>query len=129
MWSADRHFFGAEDCATFSDLFWNHSGLWVPGVASGAALGVDGGWGDGSVSPDRGASPGAGHGEIDAIRSGSAVGGQGSGETVSEGRKGRGEGEHTGGGSHAGEVEGVAGGVEVAVEQGGVFAPQIERDG
>ena len=75
------------------------------------------------------ASPGAGGGEVDAEGAGGAVGGEDFGEAVAELGEGGGEGMETGDGGHAGEVQGVAGGVEVAFEDCGVFAAEGESGG
>ena len=88
------------------------------------------GCGAGSVvGPGLRCSPAAAGGEVDAEGAGGAVGGQDFGEAVAELRECGGEGMEAGDGSHAGEVEGVAGGVEVAVEDGGVFAAEGEASG
>ena len=56
-------------------------------------------------------------------------GGEERGEAVAElGQRG-GEGEQAGGDGGAGEVQGVAVGVEVAVEEGGLLAAQVEGGG
>jgi hypothetical protein len=69
-----------------------------------------------------GCSPGAGGGEVDAEGTGGAVGGEDFEEAVAELRERGGESVQTGCGGHAGEMEGVAGGVDVAVEGCGIFA-------
>ena len=80
----------------------------------------------GVVGPGLGKAPGSDGSEVDAEGSGGAVGGQDLGETVAELREGRGQGLKTGYGGHAREMEGVAGGVEVAVECGWIFASKGE---
>ena len=76
------------------------------------------------VGPDLGRAPGAVGGQVDAERPGGAVSGQNFVETVADLRESCGEGVKTGDGGHAGEVKGVAGGVELAVEVAGSLPPR-----
>ncbi len=78
----------------------------------------------GVVGPGLGCSPEAGGGEVDAEGTGGAVGGQDFGKAVTNLRKGGRKGVEPGDGGHAGEVQGVAGGVEVAFEGCGVSAAE-----
>ena len=77
---------------------------------------------DGVVGPDLGCSPDSRGSEIDAEGTGGAIGGQDFREAVAELGQGGAEGMETGDGGHARKVQGVAGGVEVAFEDCGVFA-------
>ena len=94
-----------------------------------AALGFGGCGVRGVVGPGLGCAPGAGGGEVDAEGAGGAVGGQDLGEAVANLREGGGEGVQAGDGGHAGEVQGVAGRVELAVENCGIFAAKREGGG
>jgi hypothetical protein len=76
-----------------------------------------------------GFAPGTGGGEVDAERAGSAVGGQYFCEAVAELRQRGSESVQAGGGGHSGEMQGVTGGVESAVEGRGVFAAERESGG
>jgi len=88
-----------------------------------------GGGVDGCVGPDLGSAPWAGDRQVDTEWSGGAVGGERLGQAVAEWGERCGQREHTSRRGHSGEMEVVAGGVEVAVERGGIFAAQSQRGG
>ena len=83
----------------------------------------------GVVDPGLSCSPGAGGGEVDVEGAGGAIGGQDFGEAVAELRERGGKSVQAGERCHAGEVQDVAGGVEVAVQGCGVFAAEGEGRG
>ena len=74
-------------------------------------------------------APGAGGGEVDPEGTGSAVGGENFAQPVAEWRESGGEGVQAGDRGHAGEVQGVTSGVEVAFEDCGIFASEGESSG
>jgi hypothetical protein len=82
---------------------------------------------NGVVGPGLGSSPGAGGGEVDVEWASGAVGGQDFVEAVAEWREGGCQGAETSERGHAGEVKGVASGVEAAVEDCWVFSAEGER--
>ena len=94
---------------------------------SGAVAGAGEGGTGGVVDPGLSPVPRAGGGEVDAEWTGGSVGGEDFGKAVAELRECRTEGEHAGDGGHAGEVEGVAGVVDVTFEDGGFLAAEGER--
>ena len=83
----------------------------------------------GVVGPGLRAAPRMGAGEVDTEGAGGAVGGKDFDETVAQLGDGDGESVETGEGGHAGEVEGVAGGVDLAFERGGIFAAEVKGGG
>lgn len=74
------------------------------------------------VGPGLDSAPGASGGEVDAEGTGGAVSRENFGEAVAELRESGGDGVQSGDGGHAGEMKGVAGGIEVAVESRGISA-------
>src|SRR5271170_80134 len=95
------------------------------GVIAGFGFGGHGA--GGVVGPGLRCAPGAGGGEVDAEGAGGAVGGQDFGEAVAKLGKSSCECVQASERRHACEVQGVAGGVEVAVEDCGVFTTEVER--
>src|SRR5271155_2577841 len=83
----------------------------------------------GVVGPDLWGAPGVSAGEVDAEGAGGAVGGQDFREAVAKLRNRGGQGAQADDGGHSCEMEGVAGGVDVAFEGGGLFAAEIEERG
>src|ERR1700743_1453004 len=83
----------------------------------------------GVVGPSLKRSPWAVGCEVNAEGTGGTVGGQDLGETIADLRECGGESAQAGDRSHTSEVRGVAGGVEVAVENGGVLSPSTNTGG
>ncbi len=81
------------------------------------------------VDPELGAEPGTVRGEVDEGGAGDAVGGQNGGEALAELWNGGGQCCEAAESGYAGEVEGVAVGVGLGFQGGGVFASEWKVKG
>jgi hypothetical protein len=92
------------------------------GLSVVGALGMCWNGAGGVVGPGLSRAPVSSGGEVDAEGTGGAVGRKDFGEAIAELGKRGGEGVETGDGGHAGDVEGVAGCIKVAIESCGISA-------